>query len=180
MTDRRLEIDFLRTRPRLPRAGLLVLFASLPALVVAGIAGRDVVSRMQEQSARSLALDRLEREGELAHGLRQKPSAAELARQGADSKIRRALGTPWKRLLGDLESVASAPVSLRSLESAGATRSVAIGGEAADADALVDYVEALERLPSFSAVALVSHQSQPDQPGRPVAFQLRCEWRIEP
>jgi Tfp pilus assembly protein PilN len=85
------------------------------------------------------------------------------------------LNTPWATLLGGLEAVTSEDVALVSIEPDARQRSVRLQAEAKTLDALLAYAQALKATEPFADVVPVKHETNEQDPNRPVrlAFNLR-------
>jgi Tfp pilus assembly protein PilN len=160
----RLDIDFIRSRPRSAWAGRL-LFAI--ALAVAADAGwtylrlREAVSA--DQGRLAVVQPRAVR----------KVAAEELT--AARETVQR-LTLPWTQLFGALESAASPQVALLAIEPDPRTGKVTISGDSKDYLAALTYVLNLRRAEGLANVELVRHEQTADDPRRPVAFSISATW----
>lgn len=160
----RLDIDFVRSRPRSAWAGRL-LFAI--ALAVAADAGWTYL-RLRE----ALSAD----QGRLAAV--QPRSARKVAAEeltAARETVQR-LTLPWTQLFGALESAASPQVALLAIEPDPRTGKVTISGDSKDYLAALTYVLNLRRAEGLANVELVRHEQAADDPRRPVAFSISATW----
>jgi Tfp pilus assembly protein PilN len=67
-------------------------------------------------------------------------------------------------------------VALLAVEPSAARRSVRLSAEARDAQAMLAWLQALQRDARLAQVLLVSHQVQTQTPGTPVRFQIQASW----
>jgi Tfp pilus assembly protein PilN len=160
----RLDIDFVRSRPRSAWAGRL-LFAI--AVAVAADAGWAYL-RLRE----ALSAD----QGRLAvvqPRAARKVAAEELT--AARETVQR-LTLPWTQLFGALESAASPQVALLAIEPDPRTGKVTISGDSKDYLAALTYVLNLRRAEGLANVELVRHEQTAADPRRPVAFSISATW----
>ena len=156
----RLDIDFVRSRPRSAWAGRL-LFAI--ALAVAADAGWTYL-RLRE----ALSAD----QGRLAAvqpRTARKVGPEELA--AARETVQR-LTLPWTQLFGALESAASPQVALLAIEPDPRTGKVTISGDSKDYLAALTYVLNLRRSDALANVQLVRHE----QKAGDVSFSVSASW----
>jgi Tfp pilus assembly protein PilN len=83
---------------------------------------------------------------------------------------------PWDRLFRAVESVANGRVALLGITPDQAGGTVALSAEAADVEAMFDYVKGLQRAPSLARVYLLNHQVNARDPQRPVRFTVTASW----
>lgn len=168
---RRLELDFLRTRPAAPWAGWLLLLAAFALAVDLGRAYQEVrasIARNELRLARAAPAAR-------AAPLRE-ASPEDLA--AARESIRR-LATPWDGLFAALESTPTEGVALTGVAPDSQNASVLITGEARDFPALVAYVTALRRTAPLARAYLARHETRAGGARYPVAFSIRAPWRLD-
>lgn len=155
-----------------PGAGRALLLLALSGNVLGGLYCADLGMQAQaledfaHSSSAQRAPDRASRRA--ADDLR-----AELGRA---NDVLRALGMPWERLFGALESVSGPDVSLLALDPAPDKHNLRLSGEARNMRALLDYLRKLGASGAFAAVHLQSHQVQQADPQRPVRFVMVLEW----
>lgn len=172
----RLELDFARSSPR-PAAwtrGLLVL-----GIALLGATGWLVGAAWVEQRtlAESLAAAQQRRAAQTAPARVVRPAdPQQLARERQLRELARGLQTPWSDLLAALEAAPSDSVALLSVEPSAARRSVRLSAEARDSQAMLAWLQALQRDPRLAQALLVSHQLQLQAPGTPVRFQVQASW----
>ena len=175
---RALSLDFRRDRP--PHwGGPLLLLVALGATAGLGL--------HQWQLAAETAV--LEARLRTAKPALRRPAHASAA--GADVQrvlleLRQAretvqqLGVPWDELFRTVEAVDAPSVALLGIESSADRRRIQLSAEAKDFDAMVRYIQALERRALFADVQLNSHQIQQQDPQRPVRFVLSATWLARP
>jgi Tfp pilus assembly protein PilN len=83
---------------------------------------------------------------------------------------------PWDRLFRAVESVANGRVALLGITPDQAGGTVALSAEAADIEAMFEYVKGLQRTPSLARVYLLNHQVNAKDPLRPVRFTVTASW----
>jgi Tfp pilus assembly protein PilN len=83
---------------------------------------------------------------------------------------------PWDRLFRAVESVANGRVALLGITPDQAGGTVALSAEAADIEAMFEYVKGLQRAPSLARVYLLNHQVNAMDPQRPVRFTVTASW----
>ena len=83
---------------------------------------------------------------------------------------------PWDRLFRAVESVANGRVALLGITPDHAGGTVELSAEAADVEAMFDYVQRLQRVPSLARVYLLNHQVNARDPQRPVRFTVIASW----
>ena len=169
-------VDFNARASRLTPAGALLLLLGIAAAL-----GALLEYRVLEFRRAGLEL-RLAEAGRRAH---QDPeSIARSAHLGEEAgRVAQELGTPWTRLLAELESASrdsSGTVALLSIEPDHAKHQVRVGGEARDLPLALAYAERLQRSPLLRFAMLESHEVRSDDPQRPVRFALIAEWRELP
>ena len=83
---------------------------------------------------------------------------------------------PWDRLFRAVESVANGRVALLGISPDQRRGTVELSAEAADVEAMFDYVKRLQRAPSLARVYLLNHQVNARDPQRPVRFTVTASW----
>lgn len=153
---------------------------------------RPVVVWVLLAAAAVLAADAVQRHGELADALDEaqsdavrrdtrRPRAVTVDAattrdfRQAEQVIDR-LALPWDTLFRAIEGAAGQRVALLSMEPDARKGEVALGGEAADYAAVIDYVERLGQPGLLQGVHLVRHELREDEPGRPMRFVIVGRW----
>lgn len=86
------------------------------------------------------------------------------------------IALPWGRLFRALEAAATSRVALLGITPDQAGGTVELSGEAADLDAMFDYVKRLQRQPELSGVFLLNHQENAREAQRPLQFTVTASW----
>lgn len=86
------------------------------------------------------------------------------------------LALPWDRLFRAVEGAATLRVVLLGITPDARAGSVQITGEAADPEAMFDYVQRLEEQTELAGVFLLQHQREERRPGRPLRFVAIGSW----
>jgi Tfp pilus assembly protein PilN len=94
--------------------------------------------------------------------------------------VQRQLALPWAGLIETLESAASADVALLQMQPDALQRVLRLSAEARHHDAMFEYLRRLAAAPAFTAVHLVSHQVQVEEPQRPVQFSVQAALKSAP
>ena len=169
---RRLELDFLRSRPAAPWAGWLLLAAAAAFALDLGRSyheARDSIAQHEARLARAAGTARA------APARAATPADLEAARE----TIRR-LATPWGSLFAALESTPTEGVVLLTVAPDPQGASVLISGAARDYGALVGYVAALRQAPPLERAYLARHEPAGARARYPVAFSIRAPWGLQP
>ena len=86
------------------------------------------------------------------------------------------ISLPWDRLFRAVESAAGEKVGLLGITPDQKSGTVEVGGEAADLNAMFDYVKRLQRQPSLTRVYLLNHKLNDQDPQHPVRFTVTASW----
>jgi hypothetical protein len=165
----RIELDFLRTRPKVPLAAWLLLAAGAGFLMLVIWQHGLVTEAMRLETARAA---QLAREAKLA-GMRQPGRTARVEAGQVDQDL---LERRWGELFLALERSRPAKVALLDLEADGRKSLVMLTAEARTPAQMLDYVNALRTQPGLSGVTLTSHMVDDENPQRPVQFAVRFNW----
>ena len=161
----RIQLDFVRRRPRSRWAGHVLLAVAL------GVAGDMAFTFAQLERAVKA------NEAVVARAQPRKAVAAvsndELAM--ARDTVER-LGLPWTKLFAALESAATDQVALLAIEPDTKTGTVKISGDSKDYLAALGYVLNLSQAEALSHVQLVRHEVKQNDPQRPVSFSISAAW----
>jgi hypothetical protein len=160
----RIQLDFVRRRPRSRWAGRVLLAVAL------GVAGDMAFTLAQLERAVKA------NEAVVARAQPRKVAAVsndELAM--ARDTVER-LGLPWTKLFAALESAATDQVALLAIEPDTKTGTVKISGDSKDYLAALGYVLNLSQAEALSNVQLVRHEVKQNDPQRPVAFSISAAW----
>ena len=160
----RIQLDFVRRRPRSRWAGRVLLAVAL------GVAGDMAFTLAQLERAVKA------NEAVVARAQPRKVAAVsndELAM--ARDTVER-LGLPWTKLFAALESAATDQVALLAIEPDTKSGTVKISGDSKDYLAALGYVLNLSQAEALSNVQLVRHEVKQNDPQRPVAFSISAAW----
>lgn len=87
------------------------------------------------------------------------------------------LGTPWEELLASLESINMKSIALLLLEPNQKKQEVMLTAQAKDIETMLNYVQAVSKLPMLSKVYLQNHMIELDELNKPVSFTVAAEWK---
>jgi Tfp pilus assembly protein PilN len=167
----RLDLDYV------PRAGtsrwlgigLLVL------AVVVGAKQADAYMTARRETAQLEArLARLESSGKQTTLTALPESTVREIRRAND--VIEQISLPWDRLFRAVESAAGEKVGLLGITPDQKSGTVEVGGEAADLNAMFDYVKRLQRQPSLTRVYLLNHKLNDQDPQHPIRFTVTASW----
>lgn len=180
MAIERVDIDFSPATRRTRPLGLVLLALGMASVVASGLVWGGAWARHRQQSQALVALER--GAGETAPAVRRPatPTPADMARARAAQRVAHDLQAPWADLLSALESAPAKNVALLSVEPSATRQQLRLTAEARDAEAMIDYVAALQAEPRLSQVTLASHQVQMQTPGRPTRFTVQAAWGTSP
>ena len=168
-----LNLDFVRQRAPVTLVSGLLLAFGLIAATGAYLGYRHLDAR---RAGLELKLD-----AALRHA--QHDPAADLRNAGLSveaGRVAQELGTPWTRLLAELEEAsrdATGQVAVLSIEPDHVKHLVHITGESRDLPKILGYVERLQGSTLLRYPMLDSHDLKTDDPQHPVRFALSAEWR---
>jgi len=166
-------IDFVGRRPAVTLAGGLLLLAGVGAAIAAGF-------EYQLLEARRAGLE-LKLEAASRHGDRQTAQEVESAALNEEAaRLAQQLGTPWTKLLAELEAAShdsDGQIALLSVKPDQAKHNVRITGESRDLPVALAYVQRLQSSSLLRYPMLDSHDVRSDDPQRPVRFAMTAEWR---
>jgi Tfp pilus assembly protein PilN len=86
------------------------------------------------------------------------------------------IALPWDRLFRAVESAAGEKVALLGITPDQKSGTVEVAGEAADVNAMFDYVKRLQRQPSLVRVYLLNQKLNDQDAQRPVRFTVTASW----
>ena len=86
------------------------------------------------------------------------------------------LGLPWDRVFRALEGAAAERVVLLGIAPDAKAGMVQISAQAADAEAMFDYLGRLEQQRELSQVYLLEHQRERQKTLRPIRFLVSASW----
>ena len=163
------------------RAPLTLLSGVLLLLGVGAAAGTWLEYRHLEsrRAGLELKLDAAQRR------LHRDP-AADLRTAGLSAeagRIAQELGTPWTKLLAELEAASresTGQIAVLSIEPDHEKHNVHITGESRDLPLALAYVQRLQGSPLLRYPMLDSHEVKSDDAQHPVRFAMTAEWRELP
>lgn len=152
----------------------------IAALVLAALAAAKLfdihaesLREIEHLEARLGQLDRRD-SGSAGYSLRLDDATVQEIRNA--NRVIDQIALPWGRLFGALEAAATGRVALLGITPDQAGGTVELSGEAADLDAMFDYVKRLQRQPELSGVFLLNHQENERNPLRPLQFTVTASW----
>ncbi len=86
------------------------------------------------------------------------------------------INLPWEALFDAIENIITDDVALLALQPNVKGRTLRISGESRNINALLDFVESMEREVVFEQVHLVNYKVKQDNPYRPIDFLLTAVW----
>ena len=92
----------------------------------------------------------------------------------------RQLTLPWSKLVEVLEGAAAKDVAVLQVQPDAQQRLLRITAEARHHDAMLDYVRKLVQADMLSEVHFTNHQTQLDDPQRPLQFTVQANFRGAP
>lgn len=163
-------IDFLAAAPR--RAlGLLLLPTAAALFAWQGWSAWQEYRLLDRERSGLAALSR-----ERAPGSGTM-AAADRRRHAQLDALARYLAAPWDELFAVFEQRRPGQAIVQRIEQDAATGSVRLTARARHAEAMMDYVTALESDPRLSAVLLHRHEAATEMPGSPLRFELSATWK---
>lgn len=172
-------LDFVRPRRPAGAGGIVLLVLGIVAL--SGVVAYD---QMDVHPALAAVQQSIAASQQKLNARHPEVPKAELARFETDrkevDKVSTALNRPWKALLDTLESLSEQPVALLSLDPDVVKGEVALSAEARNLQALSTYYRDIQRLDGFSEVVLRTHQTNFQDPDKPVRFRLTFKWTTQP
>ena len=155
------------------------------ALLVLGVA--VVAAGVWQQVATSRELERIEADIRSATGAADKRRAARAraAPQMAEAKISAInnaiarLNVPWNELFAAIETERPKEVGLLALLPDPRKRVLIVQAETLTARAMIDFVDRLRAMPSFTDAVLVKHERREQDVGQPYRFAIEVHWKEE-
>ena len=173
MSLRALRLDFLQAARRRSGAGVVWLAAGVAAAGVVLSFYGDLKAETEQLTAQAAKLERR------ARGLAPvAPRVDALLEQ----EIRRVnevidqLALPWDRVFRAVEGAAAERVVLLGIAPDAKAGMVQISAQAADAEAMFDYLGRLEQQRELSQVYLLEHQRERQKTLRPIRFLVSASW----
>lgn len=86
------------------------------------------------------------------------------------------LNLPWRSVLDAIEEATPPTIALLAVEP-DAKKSLVKGlAEAKSSDAMIGYIEQLKQQAFFNAIVLTKHETNEQDPNRPLRFQFEAQW----
>ena len=168
-------IDFVGRRAHVTLAGTALLLLGLAAAAGAYFEYHLIQDR---RAGLELKLEAANRHN------RREPALDARAAGFAEAAGRMAeqLGTPWTKLLAELEGAShdSGEIAVLSIEPDALKHNVHITGESKDLPLALAYVQRLQGSSLLRYPMLDSHEVKSDDPQHPVRFAMTAEWRETP
>lgn len=175
---RKLDLDFQRKPLPLSGSGMVLLVI---ALLLGGklfADYRELDAAVEHGEAKLARLERLTGYQAPRSGKKEQDEAYAAETKRANEVIGQ-LTLPWDPLFAAVENAADKDVALLAIQPDRRKGMVAIGGEAKNIAAMLDYMRRLGEEKPLKQVALLSHQVQQQDPQHPVRFNLSAKWVIE-
>ncbi len=167
----RLDLEYM------PRSGT-ARWLGIVLVALAGLAGAkqaDLYVTAKEEVARLEArISRIESHGEQTRVVALSDSTLREIRRAND--VIEQIALPWDRLFRAVESAAGEKVALLGITPDQKSGTVEVNGEAADLNAMFDYVKRLQRQPSLARVYLLNQKLNDQDAQRPVRFTVTASW----
>ena len=169
-------VDFVARRSRLTLLGAVLLLLGVGAATAVYLEYRTLESR---RAGLELRLQAVTRSG-------HRDPAQEARSAGLTDEAGRVageLGTPWTKLLAELEDAShdsEGQIALLSVEPDRSKHNVRITGESRDLPLVLAYVQRLQSSAMLRYPMLDTHDVKIDDPQRPIRFALTAEWRELP
>jgi len=158
-----------------------------PGMLVAGAAGIALilaaaaigVQATQQQEAREQAVQAMQRKQAAATRapVRQAESVIPEAQAAAVNAAILQLNLPWRQLQDAVAEANTASIALLALDPDPRKQTLKITAEAKSSDDMVGYVEQLKRQEFFTGAVLLRHETNDQDPNRPLRFQVEVQWR---
>ena len=180
---KRVRIDFApsglrRTLWRAPPAAWVLSCAALVGgIALAQAAGRyrDDAAVLAHRVARAEALAR----PRVAPGPAPRAPLAPAQADAVNAAVLQ-LNLPWRALHDAVQAATPAAIALLALEPDAKKSRLRITAEAANSEDMLAYIEALRRIDWFAGVALLRHETDEQDPNRPIRFQVDAAWKAAP
>lgn len=178
---RKLAIDFAPTSAlqQVARAGWIETWLALLAVLCALALWWLLGSSTEQSAAWQAQLDRVNQvSAPAAHqsSEAQQPPLDTAQVQLVNAAIRQ-LNLPWAEVLSALEQSTPRGIALLTIEPDAARQELKLSAEAANLEAMLDYVTRLKQQRFFTSVDLQTHQIDEQDPQQAVRFELEARWR---
>jgi len=176
MAMRALALDFKQTPRRWSVLGLVLLALGAIALGIVANEERNMAGQIELAESR---LEVLAKRGKIKPALPVDAQALQQEIRQAN-EILQQLALPWDALFQAVEATSEQEIALLAIQPDVGKRSVRIGGEAKDFDALLAYIMRLEQSKVLDHVYLTSHEVRTQDAEKPVRFALVANWAVQP
>lgn len=169
-----LQLDYIQAPRRMLWPGLLLLVLALLAAAHLGLRWREARTE----------INRIETTRSLVNAERPRAKAVPMERldehvKAAETVVRQ-LTLPWAPLIETLENVAVKDVAVLHVQPDAQQRNLRITAEARNANAMWQYVHNLTAAKTLTAVHLVNHQVQAEDPQKPLQFSVQASFKASP
>lgn len=163
------------------------LYRMHPLVLLAGVLGLALLlagGALGVQAAKQQAL----REESLRAQQRKQASAVRVPERKPETMIPEAqavavnaailqLNLPWRDLQDAVAAANTPAVALLALDPDPRKQRLKITAEAKNSDDMVGYIEQLKQQEFFAGAALLRHETNDQDPNRPLRFQVEVQWR---
>lgn len=163
------------------------LYSAHPAVLLAGAAGVLLLAAAaglgmqaaKQQAARDAALSAQQRKQAAAvrAPVRQPETAIPEGQAAAVNAAVLQLNLPWRQLQDAVAAANSPAVALLALDPDSRKQTLKITAEAKNSDDMVAYIEQLKQQEFFTGAVLLRHETNDQDPNRPLRFQVEAQWR---
>ena len=167
----RVDLDYVPRSGRGRWPGIVLL--AVAALTGAKQADLYVGAR-HEAAQLEARISRLESRGDQPRAVALSESTIREIRRAND--VIEQIALPWDRLFRAVEASAGEKVALLGITPDQKSGTVQVSGEAADLNAMFDYVNRLQRQPSLANVFLLNQKLNDQDAQRPVRFTVTASW----
>lgn len=162
------------------------LYRAHPALLAAGILGAALLlaggaigmQAAQQQAAREQSL-RAQQRKQAAAARAPQPKAETAIPEAQAVAVNAAilqLNLPWRQLQDSVAAANTPAVALLALDPDPRKQTLKITAEAKNSDDMVGYIEQLKQQEFFTGASLLRHETNEQDPNRPLRFQVEVQW----
>ncbi|MGB8328463.1 MAG: hypothetical protein WCE48_12920 [Steroidobacteraceae bacterium] len=172
MSAPRLELDFCGRRSGVAPLAAAVGVVGALCLVAVLVQLRALGDERAGLELRRAALAKLQHRGSLLE------TVGGLNTQNAEKTVRE-LGTPWSKLLAELETASgdtTDSIAVLAIEPDHAKHRIRVTAEARTLELAVAYVQRLRRTQTLHYPMLENHEVRADDKDHPVRFQISADW----
>jgi hypothetical protein len=173
---RAIRLDFAGRSNRLQRGVVVLLLLAIAAAAYLGKSYVALSSDLTEWENKWRGLQKVQN-SRTESGPGKKAEWEQLQTElKAANRVIGHLSMPWDALFHEVENSITSQVSLLSVEPDTEKREVHIVAEAKSLNGMLDYVRRLRTSTLFKDAYVVSHQTQEQDPQRPVQFVVNVQW----